>query len=59
MLFQASTEGFFQVAMKLESTKSKHPVLRREANLYKVLQDTVGIPHLRRYGTEVRRRCCE
>ena len=42
-----------QVAMKLESTKSKHPQLVYEAKLYKILQGAVGIPYIRWYGIEV------
>jgi hypothetical protein len=36
-----------EVAMKLESTKSKHPQLVYEAKLYKILQGAVGmwLPH--------------
>ena len=41
------------VAMKLESTKSKHPQLVYEAKLYKILQGAVGIPYIRWYGVEV------
>ena len=42
-----------EVAMKLESTKSKHPQLVYEAKLYKILQGAVGIPYVRWYGVEV------
>lgn len=42
-----------EVAMKLESTKSKHPQLVYEAKLYKILQGAVGIPYIRWYGVEV------
>mmetsp|Transcript_164026 Transcript_164026/g.398638 ORF Transcript_164026/g.398638 Transcript_164026/m.398638 type:complete len:351 (-) Transcript_164026:233-1285(-) len=41
-----------EVAMKLESTKSKHPQLVYEAKLYKILQGAVGIPYIRWYGVE-------
>lgn len=41
-----------EVAMKLESTKSKHPQLVYEAKLYKILQGAVGIPYVRWYGVE-------
>jgi casein kinase 1/casein kinase I family protein HRR25 len=41
-----------EVAMKLESTKSKHPQLVYEAKLYKILQGAVGIPYIRWYGME-------
>ncbi len=46
-----------EVAMKLESTKSKHPQLVYEAKLYKILQGAVGIPYIRWYGVEVRPSC--
>lgn len=41
-----------EVAMKLESTKSRHPQLVYEAKLYKILQGAVGIPYIRWYGVE-------
>lgn len=41
-----------EVAMKLESKKSKHPQLVYEAKLYKLLQGAVGIPYIRWYGLE-------
>ena len=49
-----------EVAMKLESTKSKHPQLVYEAKLYKILQGAVGecpsagplVPPLRPYFRE-------
>jgi serine/threonine protein kinase len=41
-----------EVAMKLESTKSKHPQLVYEAKLDKILQGAVGIPYIRWYGVE-------
>jgi hypothetical protein len=34
-----------EVAMKLESTKSKHPQLVYEAKLYKILQGAVGMTY--------------
>ena len=39
-----------EVAVKLESQKSKHPQLHYESRLYKILQGGVGIPGLRWYG---------
>jgi len=41
-----------EVAMKLESVKSKHPQLSYEAKIYKLLQGAVGIPYIRWYGQE-------
>jgi len=41
-----------EVAMKLETTRSKHPQLVYEAKLYKLLQGAVGIPYIRWYGLE-------
>jgi len=41
-----------EVAIKLESTKSKHPQLLYESKLYKVLAGGLGIPHIHWYGVE-------
>jgi len=41
-----------EVAIKLESVKSKHPQLFYEAKLYKMLAGGVGIPYVRWYGVE-------
>lgn len=41
-----------EVAVKLESTKARHPQLLYESKLYKLLQGGVGIPHIRWYGQE-------
>jgi len=41
-----------EVAIKLESVKSKHPQLFYEAKLYKILAGGVGIPYVRWYGVE-------
>lgn len=41
-----------EVAVKLESTKARHPQLLYESKLYKILQGGVGIPHIRMYGQE-------
>jgi len=35
------------VAVKLESTKARHPQLLYESKVYKILQGGVGIPHIR------------
>lgn len=36
-----------EVAVKLESTKARHPQLLYESKLYKLLQGGIGIPHIR------------
>lgn len=41
-----------EVAIKLESTKAKHPQLAYEAKIYKILAGGVGIPFVRWYGVE-------
>jgi len=41
-----------EVAVKLESPKSRHPQLQYESKIYKVLQGGLGIPHIRWYGQE-------
>lgn len=41
-----------EVAIKLESVKSKHPQLFYESKLYKLLSGGVGIPYIRWYGVE-------
>jgi len=41
-----------EVAIKLESVKSRHPQLFYEAKLYKILAGGVGIPYVRWYGVE-------
>ncbi|RHZ75612.1 hypothetical protein Glove_212g42 [Diversispora epigaea] len=41
-----------EVAIKLESTKAKHPQLEYESKVYKTLAGGVGIPFVRWYGTE-------
>eukprot|EP01036_Dinobryon_divergens_P030494 gene30494-39745_t len=41
-----------EVAIKLESVKSKHPQLLRETKIYRSLNGVVGIPSVRWYGTE-------
>lgn len=39
-----------EVAMKMESTRSRHPQLMYEAKLYRILQGGVGIPFIRWFG---------
>ncbi|CAM8940659.1 unnamed protein product [Rhodiola kirilowii] len=41
-----------EVAIKLESTKTRHPQLHYESKLYMILQGGTGIPHLKWYGVE-------
>jgi casein kinase 1 alpha len=41
-----------EVAVKLESTKARHPQLLYESKLYKILQGGSGIPHIRWFGQE-------
>jgi len=41
-----------EVAVKLESSKARHPQLLYESKLYKILQGGVGIPHIRWFGVE-------
>ncbi|THU57530.1 hypothetical protein C4D60_Mb03t04490 [Musa balbisiana] len=41
-----------EVAIKLESVKSKHPQLHYESKLYLLLQGGTGIPHLKWFGVE-------
>lgn len=41
-----------EVAIKLESVKTRHPQLLYEAKIYKVLQGGLGIPNLRWCGIE-------
>lgn len=36
-----------EVAVKLESSKARHPQLIYEARVYKVLQGGMGIPHIK------------
>ena len=42
-----------EVAIKLESIKSKHPQLFYDSNLYTILAVHVGMPSARWYGVEV------
>ncbi|KAL6899426.1 hypothetical protein ACP4OV_006084 [Aristida adscensionis] len=41
-----------EVAIKLESIKSRHPQLHYESKLYMLLQGGTGIPHLKWFGVE-------
>jgi serine/threonine protein kinase len=41
-----------EVAIKLESVKSRHPQLLYESKIYRILSGGVGIPNLSWYGTE-------
>lgn len=41
-----------EVAVKLESVKTKHPQLLYESKLYRILQGGVGIPNVRHFGVE-------
>ncbi|XP_061371112.1 casein kinase 1-like protein 2 isoform X2 [Gastrolobium bilobum] len=41
-----------EVAIKLESVKTKHPQLLYESKLYKILQGGTGIPNVRWFGVE-------
>lgn len=41
-----------EVAIKLESVKSKHPQLLRETKIYRSLHGVVGVPGVRWYGVE-------
>ncbi|KAJ8899325.1 hypothetical protein K2173_018299 [Erythroxylum novogranatense] len=41
-----------EVAVKLETVKTKHPQLHYESKLYMLLQGGTGIPHLKWFGVE-------
>ncbi|KAL8160883.1 hypothetical protein V2J09_012372 [Rumex salicifolius] len=41
-----------EIAIKLESVKTKHPQLLYESKLYRILQGGTGIPNVRWYGAE-------
>lgn len=41
-----------EVAIKLESIKTKHPQLHYESKLYSLLQGGTGIPHFKWFGVE-------
>ncbi|KAI3973038.1 hypothetical protein MKX01_019696 [Papaver californicum] len=46
-----------EVAIKLESVKTKHPQLHYESKLYMLLQGGTGIPHLKWFGVETDYNC--
>ncbi|CAA3030024.1 casein kinase 1 10 [Olea europaea subsp. europaea] len=46
-----------EVAVKLESVKTKHPQLHYESKLYMLLQGGTGIPHLKWFGVEGEYNC--
>lgn len=41
-----------EVAIKLESVKTKHPQLLYESKIYRILYGGVGIPNVRWFGVE-------
>ncbi|XP_021768823.1 casein kinase 1-like protein 10 [Chenopodium quinoa] len=41
-----------EVAVKMESVKTKHPQLHYESKLYMLLQGGTGVPHLKWFGVE-------
>ena len=41
-----------EVAIKLESTKTRHPQLLYESKIYRILYGGIGIPNVRWYGIE-------
>ncbi|XP_072956659.1 casein kinase 1-like isoform X1 [Typha angustifolia] len=41
-----------EVAIKLESVKTKHPQLQYESKVYMLLQGGTGVPHLKWFGIE-------
>ncbi|KAF0890886.1 hypothetical protein E2562_005021 [Oryza meyeriana var. granulata] len=47
-----NTQNSEEVAVKLESVKSRHPQLHYESKLYMLLQGGTGIPHLKWFGVE-------
>ncbi|XP_010532662.1 PREDICTED: casein kinase 1-like protein 10 [Tarenaya hassleriana] len=46
-----------EVAVKLESVKTKHPQLHYESKIYMLLQGGTGIPHLKWFGVEGEYNC--
>ncbi|KAG1740086.1 hypothetical protein EDD22DRAFT_786930 [Suillus occidentalis] len=47
--------GSFEVAIKLESVKAKHPQLEYESKVYKTLAGGVSIPFIRWFSRASRR----
>ncbi|KAJ9072788.1 serine/threonine protein kinase [Entomophthora muscae] len=41
-----------EIALKVESSKARHPQLEYEAKVYRILAGGVGIPFIRHYGVE-------
>ena len=41
-----------EVAVKIESAKTKYPQLYYEAKLYKIFEGTIGIPKMYHYGPD-------
>uniref|UniRef100_A0A5S6R1S2 non-specific serine/threonine protein kinase n=1 Tax=Trichuris muris TaxID=70415 RepID=A0A5S6R1S2_TRIMR len=41
-----------EVAVKVESVKSRHPQLHYESKVYRLLQGGIGVPHIKWYGGE-------
>ncbi|KAJ0936298.1 putative protein kinase CK1-CK1 family [Helianthus annuus] len=52
LLSWSKSQSKEEVAVKLESVKTKHPQLHYEAKLYMLLQGGTGIPHLKWIGVE-------
>ncbi|ORX80459.1 putative HRR25 protein [Basidiobolus meristosporus CBS 931.73] len=52
-----SVVGGEEVAIKLESTKARHPQLEYESKVYKSLAGGVGIPFVRHFGVEMEYNC--
>jgi casein kinase I family protein HRR25 len=46
-----------EVAIKVESVRSKHPQLEYEARVYKSMAGGVGVPFVRWYGIEGEYNC--
>lgn len=46
-----------EVAVKLESVKTRHPQLHYESKIYMLLQGGTGIPHLKWFGVEGEYNC--
>ncbi|XP_074578979.1 uncharacterized protein LOC141835424 [Curcuma longa] len=48
----ANIQSGEEVAVKMESVKTKHPQLHYESKVYTILQGGTGIPHLKWFGVE-------
>ncbi|XP_022771292.1 casein kinase 1-like protein 7 isoform X2 [Durio zibethinus] len=53
LYFGVNVQTGEEVAVKLESVKTKHPQLHYESKLYMLLQGGMGIPHLKWFGVDV------